>query len=217
MLSRLSIRDIVLIERLDIDFSRRPFRADRRDRRRQIHPARRAVAGARRARRRLAGAPWRGAGPGHGRVRRAAQPSGARAACRKRHRRRWRHHPAPRADGGRPHPRLRQRPAVQRHADARHRPRAGRDPRPARRARAGRRRRAPRPARRLRRPCRRGAALRRGLAALARLRAGAVAPPRQGRGGGARGRLSARLGRGTVASSTRSPARRPNSPNRARR
>ena len=140
-------------------FLARPFGADRRDRRRQIHPARRAVAGARRARRRLAGAPWRGAGPGDGRLRRAAQPSGPRAPCRERARRRRRHHPAPRADGRRPHPRLRQRPAVQRHADARHRPRAGRDPRPARRARAGRRGGPPRPARRLRRACRRSAAV----------------------------------------------------------
>ena len=64
-------------------FFGRPFRADRRNRRRQIHPARRAVAGARRARRRLAGPPRRGAGPGDRRLRRAAQPSGARACSPK--------------------------------------------------------------------------------------------------------------------------------------
>ncbi len=64
MLEPLSIRDIVLIERLDIDFRRRPFGADRRDGRRQIHPPRCAVAGARRARRRFAGAPRRKPGPG---------------------------------------------------------------------------------------------------------------------------------------------------------
>ena len=42
MLVQLSIRDIVLIDRLDLDFPARPDRAHRRDRRRQIDPARRA-------------------------------------------------------------------------------------------------------------------------------------------------------------------------------
>ena len=52
MLARLSIRDIVLIDRLDIDFAGGPVGADRRDRRRQVDPARCLRAGARRARRR---------------------------------------------------------------------------------------------------------------------------------------------------------------------
>ena len=73
MLTRLSIRDIVLIDRLDIDFARGPCGAHRRDRRRQVDPARCLCAGARRARRRRAGAPWRGAGPGDGGVRSAAR------------------------------------------------------------------------------------------------------------------------------------------------
>jgi DNA repair protein RecN (Recombination protein N) len=47
MLVQLSIRDIVLIDRLDIDFAPGPVRAHRRDRRRQVHPARRLRAGAR--------------------------------------------------------------------------------------------------------------------------------------------------------------------------
>ncbi len=69
MLARLSIRDIVLIERLDIEFSRGPRGADRRNRRGQIHPARCVRAGARRPRRCRPGAPRRGAGPGHRGVR----------------------------------------------------------------------------------------------------------------------------------------------------
>ena len=66
---RLSIRDIVLIDRLDIDFSRRPVGADRRNRRGQIDPARCLRAGARRARRRRPRAPGRRAGAGDGGVR----------------------------------------------------------------------------------------------------------------------------------------------------
>ena len=51
---------------------------DRRDRRGQIDPAGCAGAGARRARRRRAGAPWRGAGPSHRRFRAIARPSRSR-------------------------------------------------------------------------------------------------------------------------------------------
>jgi DNA repair protein RecN (Recombination protein N) len=51
MLSRLSIRDIVLIERLDIDYAAGLVRADRRDRCRQVDPARCLRAGARQPRR----------------------------------------------------------------------------------------------------------------------------------------------------------------------
>ena len=57
-----------------------PFGADRRDRRRQVDPARRLCAGARRARRRDAGPPGRRAGPGHGDVRIAGR-SIRRGSC----------------------------------------------------------------------------------------------------------------------------------------
>ncbi len=88
MLARLSIRDIVLIDRLDIDFGIRSCRADRRDRRRQIDPARRLRAGARRPRRRGAGARRRRAGPGDCRLRSCQEASGAARAGRERSRRR---------------------------------------------------------------------------------------------------------------------------------
>ena len=76
MLAQLTIRDIVLIDRLDLELRRGPDRPHRRDRRRQVHPARRPRAGARRPRRRLAGPPRREAGPGHRGLRPAARPSG---------------------------------------------------------------------------------------------------------------------------------------------
>ena len=82
MLARLSIRDIVLIDRLDIDFVSGLSRADRRDRRRQVDPARCFCAGAGRPRRRHAGAPGRRAGPGHRDVRTAGEASGACPAFR---------------------------------------------------------------------------------------------------------------------------------------
>ena len=77
MLARLSIRDIVLIDQLDLEFSRGLDDPDRRDRRGQIDPARCAFARARRARRRRAGAPWPAAGPSHRRLRarRSTTPS----------------------------------------------------------------------------------------------------------------------------------------------
>ena len=118
MLARLSIRDIVLIERLDIEFSPRPRGADRRDRRGQIDPARCLRAGARRPRRRRPGAPRRRAGPGHRRVRRAAKGHPARAILADNGiDDAGETDPAPRATRRRPHPRLHQRPAGQR-ADA---------------------------------------------------------------------------------------------------
>ena len=119
MLARLSIRDIVLIDRLDIDFAVRPVGADRRDRRRQIDPARRLCAGARRPRRRRAGAPWRRAGAGDRGLRPSRRPSRARAAGGERHPSRGRIDPAPRAVRRWPHPRLRQRSAGERAGAAR--------------------------------------------------------------------------------------------------
>ena len=55
------------------------------------------------------------------------------------------------------------------------------------------------------------------LEALARRRPGAGAPPREGRGGGARGGISARIGGGARRSSIRSRARRPSFPSSAPR
>ena len=95
MLVALSIRDIVLIDRLSHRFRLRPVRADRRDRRRQIDPARclsLALGG-----RGDVGLVRHGAAQGDVTAvfDVSRQPSGAGAAPRKRHRRRRRHHPAP--------------------------------------------------------------------------------------------------------------------------
>ena len=125
-----------------IDFARGPDRADRRDRRRQVDPARCAVAGARRARRQPR---WSAHGAAQGDVTAvfdvARRPSRPRAPRRQRHRRRGRPDPPPRPGRRRPQPRLRQRPAGVGDAAPPGRRGAGRDPRPARRPRAGRRRR----------------------------------------------------------------------------
>ena len=194
MLSRLSIRDIVLIERLDIDFSSglSVLTGETGAGKSILLDALSLALGAR------GDASLVRHGAAQGQVSAVfdvpKQPSRARHPHRKRAGRRRRHHPAPRADRRRPHPRLRQRSALQRHADARHRPRACRDPRTARRTRSGRRFRPSRTARRLWGPCRRGRELRRGLAALARLRAAVGPAPRARAGRRARGRLSQGIG-----------------------
>jgi hypothetical protein len=51
-LKRIALRDFVIVRELELDLSRRLHGADRRDRRRQVHPDRRAAAGAGRPRRR---------------------------------------------------------------------------------------------------------------------------------------------------------------------
>ena len=59
-LRRIALRDFVIVRELELDLSERLQRADRRNRRRQVHPDRRAAAGAghpRRRRRRCAKAP----------------------------------------------------------------------------------------------------------------------------------------------------------------
>ena len=73
MLARLSIRDIVLIDRLDIDFASGLVRAHGRDRRRQVHPARCLCARARRPRRRRSGAAGRRAATGDRSLRAASR------------------------------------------------------------------------------------------------------------------------------------------------
>ena len=78
MLLGLAIRDVVLIDRLDLAFAPGLSRADRRDRRRQVDPARRAGPGARRARRRRPGAaraPSRPASPPSSRWRPTIRPA----------------------------------------------------------------------------------------------------------------------------------------------
>ena len=141
MLTSLAIRDIVLIERLDLEFAAGPVRADRRDRRRQVDPAGCGRPRARRARRPRAGAPGCRAGLGQ----RGVHRSGRRPACaparRARHRGRGRAGAAPAGRRRRPLARLRQRPAGQRRAAAPARRAAGRGPRPARAAGAARARR----------------------------------------------------------------------------
>ena len=217
MLSRLSIRDIVLIDRLDIDFAAGPVGADRRDRRRQVDPARCLRAGARRARRRGAGAPGRRAGPGHGGVRACAPSHPARALlAEQRHRGRGRADPAPRAVRRRAHPRLRQRPAGERAGAAR------------RSARRWSRSTASTTTARWSMP--------RPTAACSTPSAGSRTTPRRSRRCGtraarreeavaahraeveraaARGRLAAPRGRGTRQAQARRPARRPRSPSGA--
>ena len=122
MLARLSIRDVVLIDQLDLEFSRRPDDPHRRDRRGQIDPARRAVAGAGRARRRRPCPPRPGPGPGDRRFRAAAGPRCPCAARRPGHRDRRRTDPAAGATRRRTHPRLCQRPERQRAGPARRSP-----------------------------------------------------------------------------------------------
>ena len=104
--------------------------------------------------------------------------------------------PAPRAVHRRPHPRLRQRPAGERAGAAGARRGAGRNPRPARRPRAGRCLDPSPAARRLwpaRGRCRGGRAA---LERAARGRGGRCQASRRDRAGGARGRLAASRGRG---------------------
>ena len=84
MLLGLTIRDVVLIDRLEVELPAGLVRADRRDRRRQIDPARRAGPGARHARGERAGAARRRAGGGERRVRARAGPCGARPPRRSR-------------------------------------------------------------------------------------------------------------------------------------
>ena len=73
MLISLAIRDIILIERLELEFERGLCALTGRDRRGQVDPAGRARPGARRARGACAGASWRGAGLGERGVRRAGR------------------------------------------------------------------------------------------------------------------------------------------------
>ena len=124
--------------------------------------------------------------------------------------------PAPRPVRRWPHPRLRQRPAGERAGDEAARHRAGRDPRPARRPRAGRCRHPSPPARRL---WRASSATRPRSRALWEARRAAQAaadePSRRGRARQARKRLAAPRGRRTRQALARRPARRPRSPSAA--
>ena len=152
MLVQLAIRDIVLIDRLDIGFARGLERAHRGDGRGQIHPARRVLAGARRPRRWRRSCGMARPRPGDRRLRRRARttpPAG------------WsREHDIPdegdlilrrmQFADGRTRAFVNDQPVsvqVMRAIGGD----AGRDPRPARRPRAGGRRRAPDAARRFRR------------------------------------------------------------------
>ena len=150
MLTRLSIRDIVLIDRLDIDFAPglSVLTGETGAGKSILLDAFALALGAR------GDASLVRQGAEQGQVTAAfdvpARPSGARAARRQRHPGRGRADPAPRAARRRPHPRLRQRPAGRAcRCCSSARRGAGRDPRPARRARAGRCRDPPRAARRL--------------------------------------------------------------------
>ena len=151
MLSRLSIRDIVLIDRLDIDFAAglAVLTGETGAGKSILLDAFALALGARGDQALVRQGAEQGQVTAVFEV--AARPSGARAAQSQRHRRRGRTDPAPRAVRRRPHPRLRQRPAGERAGAEAARHRAGRDPRPARRPRAGRCRHPPPPARRLRR------------------------------------------------------------------
>ena len=159
MLSRLSIRDIVLIDRLDIDFADglAVLTGETGAGKSILLDAFALALGARGDQTLVR------QGEEQGQVIAAfdlaARPSGARRAGGQRHRRRGRADPAPRAVRRRPHPRLRQRSAGERAGDEAARRGAGRDPWPARRPRAGRCRHPPPAARCLWRPgkgCRQG-------------------------------------------------------------
>ena len=136
MLVSLSIRDFVLIEKLDLNFSRssgeqgrgRTGRAHRRDRCRQVDPDRCARPCPGRPRRIGRGAAGRQPGIGGGLVRPAEEPSGPRRAGRAGARRRGRPDPAPPGRRRRPRPRLRQRSAGVGGAAAPAGRYAGRDP-----------------------------------------------------------------------------------------
>ncbi len=218
MLARLSIRDIVLIERLDIDFASglAVLTGETGAGKSILLDAFALALGAR------GDAALVRHGAEQGQVTAAFEvprvASGARAAGRARHSGRGRTDPAPRPARRRPHPRLRQRPAGQRAGVARARRGAGRNSRPARRARAGRRRRA---IARCSMPTARWRATPREVARLWEERrakdAALAASARRGRARAARGRLAAPRGRGIAASSARRPARKPRSPRGAPR
>ncbi|MGY3407647.1 hypothetical protein ACVWZV_003760 [Bradyrhizobium sp. GM5.1] len=186
MLARLSIRDIVLIERLDIEFAPglAVLTGETGAGKSILLDA--LCVGARRPRRCRPRAAWGGAGAGHCRIRYPKKPSRGQNPRGERAGRYRRDDSPPGPARRRPHPRLHQRPGDQR-ADAEGgRGCPGRDPRPARRARAGRCRHPPPPARRLRRS-RKGRLGGRG--ALGRT------PHRQHRAGGASRRHGARRAR----------------------
>ena len=82
MLARLSIRDVVLIDQLDVEFSAGLNNPHWRDGRRQIHPSGCAFAGAWRAWGWRTCPPRRNAGPGDRGVRIAARTCGPRAGSR---------------------------------------------------------------------------------------------------------------------------------------
>ena len=138
MLARLSIRDIVLIDRLDLDFASglAVLTGETGAGKSILLDAFALALGARGD----ATLVRQGAEQGQVTAMFELPPKhpARDAAGRKRHRRRRGADPAPRAVRRRPHPRLRQRPAGQRAGAAGAGRGAGRDPRPARRPRAGR-------------------------------------------------------------------------------
>ena len=144
MLTRLSIRDIVLIDRLDIDFAAglSVLTGETGAGKSILLDAFALALGGR------GDASLVRNGAEQGQVTAAfdvpPRPSGARACLRANDiRRRGRTDLAPRAACGRPHPRLRQRSAGRRAGAEKPRRGAGGNPRPARRSRAARRRNAP--------------------------------------------------------------------------
>nr|CUV19385.1 conserved protein of unknown function [Ralstonia solanacearum] len=166
---------------------RRLHRVHGRDRRRQVHPDRRAGADARRARRCHRGARGRAARRHHCRVRHP--PAGARLAGSARATRRRRHHPAaPHGRCRRPQQGLHQRRGRHAGAVARGRRTAGRHPRPAC-APAAAQDRCPAPPARC--PCGAGRRGARGRRAVSRM-AGGGPPARGGRAGVARSAARAR-------------------------
>ena len=215
MLSRLSIRDIVLIDRLDIDFAEglAVLTGETGAGKSILLDAFALALGARGDQALVRQGAEQGQVTAVFEV--AAQASGARAAQGQRYRGRGRIDPAPRAVRRRAHARLRQRSAGERAGDEGARRRAGRDPRPARRARAGRCRHPSPPARRLRRArSRRGQGRRRcgRRGARPRRRPTPIAPRSSAPSAKATG--CAMRSRNS-ASSRRRPARKPRSPSGA--
>ena len=215
MLSRLSIRDIVLIDRLDIDFAEglAVLTGETGAGKSILLDAFALALGARGDQALVRQGAEQGQVTAVFEVERA-HPARALAQGQ-RHPGRGRAHPAPRAIRRRAHARLRQRSAGERAGDEGTRHRAGRDPRPARRARSGRCRHPPPPARCLWRAGSRRGQGRSAVGGAARGAGRGRCPSRRGRARQARRRLAAPRGRGTRQALRRRPARKPRWPSAA--
>ena len=221
MLIGLTLRDLVLVEALDLAVGRGADHAHRRDRSGQVDRSRRPGAGRRRPRRRGHGPARRSPGLGDRPLRPAADSAVWPLLAEKGIDAGLGRGPgaAPDAERRRPLARLRQRPAGQRRRAARDRGPAARGARPARDRRPARLPHPPPAARRLRRRPAAARRLRRSLAGVARsARGGRSArgrPVSGARGGAGAGRAGRRTRPALAATGRGRPSGR--SPRGARR